>query len=283
MIALSQLGYIGLSEQEVRSLTANRHLHRIHCGVYAVGHSKLTPKGIWKAATLAGGPDAVLSHRPAGMLWKALKLAPSLPEVTVTTKGRSRPGIRFHTANLRPADRMVIDGIPVTSPARTIFDLASQLDPHHLEAALAEMEFHQRPTLDQLPTLLAQNPGARGTRALRALIESGSASLGVLASELEIAFAAFLDRHELSRPERNARLRLGDETIKPDCFWRSAGVIAELDGRASHERNRTFGSDRRRDRRGAALLGLTPLRITWPQVTGPEQTELAADLRALGV
>jgi predicted transcriptional regulator of viral defense system len=126
VVATWQLIALGLSHDDIGYRAQTGRLHRIHRGVYAVGYRKLTRHGHWMAAVLAYGPDAVLSHRSAAALWG---VGPGSYKIGVTTphSKRSRKGIRAHTAALDPEDRTIRDGIPVTSVARTILDLAAQL------------------------------------------------------------------------------------------------------------------------------------------------------------
>ena len=150
-----------------------------------------------------------------------------------------------------------------------------------LERALAEAEYRRYADSPSLGELLVRHPGSRGTATLRAILASGNVALGVTNSPLEERFLRFLDGRGLERPDLNAAIRLGGDVIYADCLWRSAGIAAELDGRAAHRRNRTFESDRLRDRRLSAI-GLRPIRITSRQLeAGPDAVE--ADLRAIGV
>jgi very-short-patch-repair endonuclease len=281
VVARPQLLALGISPDQATRLVDAGHLQTVHRGVYAVGHRRLTQHGEWMAAVLAGGPGAVLSHTSAAMLWALIEPSPSLPHVTTPTKGRRRRGIRSHAAGLAGDVITRRDGIPVTTVARTLLDLATVLDRFHLELALAEAEFHRYPLSPSLPTLLDRHRGGRGVGALRSALASGNATLGVPRSRLEKRFLRFLDRRRLQRPELNVPITLGDQTIRIDCLWRRIGLAVELDGRAAHERRRTFHSDRRRDRRLSAH-GLRPIRITGEQLVA-QPDELDHDLRALGV
>ena len=101
-------------------------LHRVHRGVYAVGHPRPRGLAVDLAAVLACGHGAVLSHRSAAALWCIRPSAGAGVDVTVSGRsGRAkRPGIRLHRTRLASQDIRVRDGIPVTSPARTLVDLA---------------------------------------------------------------------------------------------------------------------------------------------------------------
>jgi predicted transcriptional regulator of viral defense system len=138
-----------------------KRLHRIHRGVYAVGHQGLSKDGIWMAAVLACGPGAVLSHTSAARLWGMLRTArdrdgdsgpatSSLPvHVTVPGSARSRAGIHVHRSHiLSPGEATRRAGIPVTTPSRTLTDLRRFLPQPQFAAALREAEFLRLP-IDQ--------------------------------------------------------------------------------------------------------------------------------------
>src|SRR3954471_9971641 len=138
VVARRQLRALGLSNAAVAHRVAAGRLHRVHHGVYAVGHRLLAPRGWWLAAVLACGPGAVLSDASAAALWGLRPSAPIRPDVSVrTSAGRARPGVRIHRrAGLRPDETTTCDGIPVTTPARTVLDLAARLPPRALERVL---------------------------------------------------------------------------------------------------------------------------------------------------
>lgn len=234
------------------------------------------------AAVLAGGPGAVLSHRAAAQLWGMMPIRSLAIEVTrprrLGGKGNgAHGGIVFHHG-LLPADEVTeVDGIPVTEPARTAFDLASRWRGRVLERAWSEMEVRRLLSRVPVPALLERHPRRPGATALRALMES-EAPGGVPRNEFEEAFLALLDRAGLPRPEQNADLMIHGRFIEVDCLWRRQRVAVELDGRAVHVREAAFESDRRRDRQLAAE-GWLPDRITWLQLRD-EAEEVLADLRA---
>jgi hypothetical protein len=254
------------------------HLHLIHHGVYAVGHRLLPKEGRWMAATLAGGPGTVLSHRSAG---QALGIFPHYGieiEVTRPRKFRHRDGIRAHQSVLPPDEIRVVDGIPVTSPPRTIFDLAALVKPRQLERAFNELEVRGLTDALSAPDLLERYPGRRGAAALRALLASGEPG-GITRRELEEGFVELLDAHGLPRPRLNATLSLRGRFFEVDCMWRRERLIVELDGRAVHGTRRAFEADRERDRILQAE-GWRVTRVTWRQMKG-DAAAVAADLRRL--
>ena len=117
VVAARQLRALGVTSQAISLRARNGRMHRVHQGVYAVGHRLLTVRGRWMAAVLAGGPGAVLSHASAGALWELRRSSAALIDVTTRRTGRARPGLRIHRPRtLRPDETTTKDGIPVTTP-----------------------------------------------------------------------------------------------------------------------------------------------------------------------
>src|SRR4051812_43943000 len=153
---LIELGVGGVDERIARGL-----LHAIHRGVYAVGHRRLTPEGGWMAAVLAAGPGAVLSHRGAAALWGIRRSTRSTTEVIAPRRCR-RPGIDAHHIVLPPDEVTVHDGIPVTTPARTLFDLAAVVTHQQLRHALNEAEIRRLASPVPLDALIGRHPRRKG-------------------------------------------------------------------------------------------------------------------------
>jgi hypothetical protein len=245
--------------------------------VYAVGHSRLSRHGIWMAVVLAID-GAVLSHLSAAALWGIRRS--DMVEVTVGRAVRARPGIRVHEATLAADERWTHEGVPVTTPARTLLDLAAILTPHDLERAANEAEIRRLTSPTSLDALVARYPRRPGTPAIKRLLASRAIGRNVTKEELEHRFLAFLDAHALPRPNTNREIWLRDGTwIKPDCHWPDANLILELDGGATHHTRAAFESDRARDRRAVAS-GHRVVRVTWRQLH-EDAAALAAELRTL--
>jgi very-short-patch-repair endonuclease len=231
------------------------------------------------AAVLAGGPGAVLSHRTAGRLWALLATGSGPIEITRSGGPRARrPGIIAHETQLA-ADEIVFEaGIPVTSPYRTLFDLAGVLSERQLERAMNETDVRRLLDRISLPGLVDRYPGRRGVAKLRVLLAERS-PVGITRNEFEEAFVALVDTHGLSRPRLNADLQLRGRFYEVDCLWDRERVVVELDGRAVHGTRRAFEADRERDR---ILLveGWRPMRVTWRQLR-EEPEAVVSDLRRL--
>lgn len=267
VLARRQLAGIGVSDDELLARVAAGWLRRVHRGVYGVVASGLSWRGRWMAAVLACGEGAVLSHGSAAGLWRLCKPGPGDVEVIVPGTGSRRPraGIRIHrSTTLAEDDRTARDGIPVTSPSRTIADLAAAgTSGRPLERLLDEAE--RLRLLD--PAGLA---GASGGRAIPASLRDALAShepgSTLTRSELEERFLGLCRGRGLSRPLVNAEL-LG---LTVDFLWPSAALVVEVDGRAGHATRRGFQDDRDRDSMLVAA-GFRTMRFTWWDVTSRPQ------------
>jgi len=217
--------------------------------VYAVGHTALSERGKNVAALLAAGPAAALSHRTAGALWR-ITPPPARPEVTVAgTPRRSRPTLTIHrTASLNAQDVRLHDGLRITSPARTLEDLARVLPEVELERAAAEA---------QVRGLVPRQEGGK---------------VAPTRSQLERRMLTLLKAAGL--PDALVNTRIGPYEV--DLFWPEHRVIAEVDGWASHSTRRAFERDRRRDAELQAA-GHAVLRFTFRQISD-EPLQVAASL-----
>ncbi len=280
VVATRQLLAYGLTKDSIAGWVARGALHRVHRGVYAVGHRAITVRGRWMAAVLASGDGAVLSHRSAAALWGIWGRGTGDAHVTVPRKTRSQRSIRRHFGVLPPDEVTVRDGIPVTTAARAVLDLAGEKGGAAAETALRELEYLGLYGPISIPALLARHPRHKSTPALHTCLERlRDDPGGRVRSDLEELFLPFLDAHHIPRPRLNAWITLDEDRFQVDCHWPSARLIGELDGFKSHRTRRAFRKDRRRDRRLKAR-GFDVVRITEDQLE-EEPLQLAADLSAL--
>jgi very-short-patch-repair endonuclease len=246
----------GFDESAVhRALNAGR-LHRLHQGVYAVGHRSLSWRGRWLAAVLAAGDGAVLSHTSAVALWEFLRPIQGPVHITVdaAVRRKQRPGLQIHRSRtLTPRDITRRHGIAVTTPSRTISDLRGTIDPYLFRRALrqAEIAGHQVPHLSAV----------RRTR-----------------SDLELLFLGLCERHGLPRPLVNHRVH----GHRVDFLFPDQRVAVETDSWQYHRGSVAFEDDHDRD------LTLRAHHITTRRYTGDQleaaSDAVAADLReALGI
>lgn len=277
LVSRRQLLDLGIGRRAIGGRLQRGALHPTHRGVYAVGCALLTQQARWMAATLAMGPEASLSHRSAGDLWRIVPRSSRAVEVTRPTNARRRPGIVAHCSSLPDDERTVVDGISVTTVPRTILDLAAVVPRRQLERVLNEMEVRGLTDPLSIPDLLARYPRRPGTAFLRALLGEGVRASGVTKNDFEEAFVLLLDAYGLPRPRVNADISVGDRFFSPDCLWQEERLIVELDGRAVHGTRQAFEEDRERDRL-LLLAGWRVIRVTWRQLRDEERT-IAADLR----
>jgi very-short-patch-repair endonuclease len=272
VIAVRQLMTLGYTRSQIRRRVEGGRLLRVHRGVYAVGHSRLTRRGTWMAAVLACGPDALLSHRSAGALWGIIRPASLPPDVTVPGARHQRPGPRLHSARgLTAADRAIREGIPLTGLPRTLLDLATVLRPDRLERAIEEAERLELFDLRAIDQLLAGCRGRRGVARLRAAL-SNYREPAFTRSELERRFLELVKAAGLPRPSANAWV----EGHEVDALWWRERLVVELDGYEFHRTRAAHERDRRRDEE-LSLSGYQVIRLTWRRMERPD--ELARRLR----
>jgi very-short-patch-repair endonuclease len=255
VITFRQLLDAGLGPSSVALRVRAGRLHRLHRGVYAVGHRALTHRGRWLAAVLACGEGAVLSHTDAAALWLLLPPARHPGPVHVTVPGTGgrcrRSGIALHrSSTLTRTELTRRFAIPVTRPARTIADLARVLPKEQVEAAADRAR------------LFGLHLGDRGREA-------------PTRSPLERRLLALCRRHRLPTPEVN--VWIGPDRV--DFLWRRERLVVETDGWGTHRTRAAFEADRARDAR-LKLAGYEVVRFTDRQLR-EEPERVAATLRAL--
>jgi very-short-patch-repair endonuclease len=270
-----QLISLGFASDAIQHRVARKRLFRLHVGVYAVGHPKLTPRGHWMAAVLACGPDAVLSHVTAGRLHSVLTRNQSRIDVTAPTSGR-RPKIRIHrTKTLHPEDVTEIDGIPVTSIARTILDLAAVLTAEPLRYAIEQADRLQRPLdLTALERVIARNPNRKGVKRLNNILATYRCAPDTR-SRFERRFLSLIRRAGFPEPQLN--VVVAGFTV--DVFFPLAGLVVELDSRSFHLTPAALEADRFRDAKLQRARYIV-LRITEERLKDDPEGVLD-DLRAL--
>jgi very-short-patch-repair endonuclease len=271
VISRSQLLDRGLHPQAIKRRLAGGRLHRVHPGVYAVGRPELTARGHWMAAVLCSGPDAALSHESAAQLWAMRSVGPDRPtaalgaalypiDVSIPACAYRRPrAIRVHRRSRLAEDLTRRDGIPVTSPARTLIDLAPTLGSRQLEAAVNAADRLDLIDPEQLRDALEDRGGMIGVSALRRLLDGRTFRL--TDSELERRFLRLVRAAGLPEPRTGRRLN----GYRVDFHWPELGLVVETDGLRYHRTPAQQARDRERDQAHAAA-GLTPLRFTHGQV-----------------
>jgi very-short-patch-repair endonuclease len=264
---------LGLDRRAISRRAAAGRLHRKHRGVYAVGRSELTPRGHWMAAALAYGPDAVISHRTAAALWG---IGTSTWKIDVTTphSKTSRDNIRHHTAPLPPEEETTHDGIPVTTVARTILDIAATLNEDAVDRVLESADRAELADLNALNRVMARRPKAPGCRKLRAVLDDYRGTADTR-SGLERDFRALIKKAKLPEPQFNVLIA----GVLCDVYWPQWRLVVEIDHPKYHSGPRAFENDRLRD---ATLMkvGYRVLRVTAKRLNN-EPAGVLADIKAL--
>jgi very-short-patch-repair endonuclease len=260
VVSVGQMREVGISDHAVRARVLAGHLHRVHRGVYAVGHLGLSARGRWLAAVLAVGRGphrdgmsvldhwgAAVSHRSAAALWELLPVRDSPVDAIVSgTGGRAmRAGIRVHRSiSLLATEVTLRHGIPVTTPRRTIADLrgagpgrrAGKIPAWELRKAIRQANVIGLP--------LGEKDAAERTR-----------------SDLEGDFLAICRRHRLPRPEVN--VLIGPCLV--DFLWPEERLVVETDSYLYHRGQVTFQDDRQRELE-LMRLGYVVLRLSEAQI-----------------
>jgi very-short-patch-repair endonuclease len=257
VLSLEELRSCGLTSDAVEVRVRNGHLHPLHRGVYAVGHTNLALEGRLLAAVKACGPTAHLSHFSAATVYGLVRWDDRYPEVSVTVK-RRHPGIRVHRTTT--PDRTWQRGIPVTTPARTLVDLAGILDYPALRRAVREAQ-RKLVTIPQILTTLDGLGPRRGTANLTKILATGYAPTR---SELEDAVLDLILSAGFQRPDINQPIHIQGRTIVPDFRWPDQHLVVEADSAEWHDDRLTREDDAEKQ----AILeahGERVVRVTWTQ------------------
>jgi hypothetical protein len=209
IVTRSQLLGIGLSSRMIQLRIDAGRLHRLYPGVYAVGHTRVCREGRWLAAVFACGERAVLSHRSAAALW-GIRHYEGRIEVTAPHAHRLGRRLVARRSPIAPDEMASHRGIPVTTPERTLLDLAGVLEQQHqIDKAVRKAEFLRIADFAKVQALLERYPRKRGVSKLGAAIATAVESMAHTRSELEDRFRALVLDANLPTPLFNAPLELG--------------------------------------------------------------------------
>jgi very-short-patch-repair endonuclease len=268
VISRDQLRSLGMSDSAISHAIRTGRLHRVFRGTFALTQ-QISRRGRLSAAVLACGKGAVISHRSAGALLGFLNQGPAVIDVIPPQeRGRQVDGIRFHRVRTPRRDEVgTVDGIPCTSPARTLVDLAGTVGDWTLRSCFERAA--QKRMLD-MPTIeVSMDAGRRGNPSLRALIDEWRraapvAKKGKLKSPLEAKVLPLLVRRDLPAPLLNAPIKIPNGRIEVDFLWPEHRLVVEADSRDFHGTDLAFERDRWRDRE-LFRVGYNTLRITHQQ------------------
>jgi predicted transcriptional regulator of viral defense system len=262
LVRVAQLLGLGLSHAAISKRVARGVLHRVGRGVYSVGHVALSRQGHMLAAVFGAGEGAALGHLAAAEHWEVRKYRASLIDVVVPRWRPAANGVQYHRARaLNPRDVTMYRGIPVTTIARTLVDLADVLGPYELANVIHEAEFRGRFSERATRDAMQRANGRRNLKALNKALELRAAGSAGLKSRSEAAFLSMIK--DLPEPLVNVKLA-GEEA---DFHWPERKLVVEIDG-PGHNRPRTKVEDARKEAawRGA---GYSVLRLDYRAITAP--------------
>jgi very-short-patch-repair endonuclease len=260
MITTAQLVGAGLDDRTIRRRVAGGWLTRRYLGVYQLGVFA-GPFGAEAAALLACGLSAVISHWTAAGLWRLVARGGLIHVSAPSGAGRKREGIRVHELEVTDDEIITRHGIRVTTPARTLLDLASSMPERTLDRLVEEAQVLNLTTRDDLLHTVTKGAGRPGVRKLAAIVGSPGEP-AFTRSEAERLLLELVRAAGLPRPHTNARVA-GYEV---DAHWPLHKLVVEVDGWTYHRTRAAFERDRRRDGR-LLVAGYRVLRITWRQLT----------------
>jgi hypothetical protein len=240
VITSAQLQAAGLDRYGASKRVRAGRLHPLYRGVYAVGHNRLSQHAQWLAAVLAAGDGAVLSHLAAAVHWRIWRRAINGIDVLVPGNRRARKGFTVHRVNnLDPRDVTTLQGIPITTPARTLVDLAGTLTAHQLANVIHEAAFRNRFDETRTREAMARAHG-KPLAALNTALQAHADGSAGTRSALE---DRFLETWTGPEPRVNTKVH----GIEVDLYWADENVVVEIDG-PGHARPRTRRTDEQRDR-----------------------------------
>jgi hypothetical protein len=257
VVSRRQLRRLGIDDDMVKRELAAARLHRVFRRTYAVGHPHRSERRRLMAAVLACGKDAFVSHRSAAALLELIDKGPAVIDVIAPpSRGRKIDGIYLH--RVRPPrleETGTMHGIPCTSPARTLVDLAGVVGERTLRSAF-ERAAARRPSMLDIPAIERSiDPRRRGMKILLGLIEEwrGAAPLlktsGRLKSPLEAKVLPLIVQRDLPPPLFDAPVTIAKGRIEVDFLWPDHRFVLEADSRDFYGTAVAFERDRWRDRK----------------------------------
>jgi len=281
VVSLDQLRGEGVSRRRAAERAQANSLHRIHRGVYTVGHRAVSRQTILRGVLLACGEGAVISHGTAAAFHRLWDEAPRLIDVTVPVEaGRKIDGIRCRRCRYpQPEELEVIHGVAVTTAARTLIDLAGMVSLPTLKKTVGRAAIRRKLDLQAVDVSIHYAKRRRGLRSLELALlpyRTKDGKVPDVRSDFETLILSELIDVGLPRPRANAWLHIDEERFLIDFLWEDQKVIVETDGRETHETPEAFQNDRRRDQFFASA-GYRAFRVTWDQI----HSERAAVLRRI--
>lgn len=268
VVSRRQLRELGLSDDVIDGRARSGRLHRVLREVFAVGHRRIGRRGHMLAAVLACGEGTVVSHGSAAELLGLWDKRPVLVNVTGSSQaGRKIDGVRWHRVSLPgPEETTLREGIPCTSVARTLVDMAGSLGRTSLRRMVEQAAVLRLLDISDVDRALARGR-RRGAPELRDILVAwrGEERLPRLRSLLEARLFPALVEAGLPRPQCNVKLRIDGECFEVDLLWDVQRLVIETDGEETHGTRVAFHQDRWRDQVLCAS-GYRTARVTWRQL-----------------
>src|SRR3954468_21807282 len=265
-IAHRQLRQLGLGEDAIEFWLEIGRLHRLHKGVYALGHLAITRRTRWWAAPLACGDDSTLSHWDCGIVWNVLNSSSRV--IHVSGPGRSRdghPGIRLHLPRQFPErDRTTHKGLPVTTVARLFIDLAPYLPLERLTRMWDDANRQQILDVGDIEEVRSRSKGRRGLKKIDYLLSQTRDLPPRTRTELERdGYDLFAQAPDVPTPSAN--VWIPEAALEADLGW-AERVVVELDhdewhAKPRHQRERDNDRDFRLQRAGYKVLRVSDFRL----------------------
>jgi hypothetical protein len=258
-----------VSQRTIDRWVRGKQLIRVYRGVYAVGHLQSNPVNAAHAALLAGGPRSALAGSCGLVLWKVWRSWPR--QLEIVTAGDRRPSglIVHHSTTLLQRDIKEVDGLRVTSPARTMLDMADRLKPERLTRAINDLRLRGLLEIEDLEDVSARNPTHPAVTLLKPHLEFAQPE--PTRSVLEDRFLPLLRKHGLPTPLINVHVA----GHRVDAYFPDHQLIVELDGWGTHRFTERFLGDRRQDFEILAATGIPTVRLPYEDVSDAMVAQLA--------
>jgi very-short-patch-repair endonuclease len=287
VISLDQLKQEGISPKIAADQGRAGSLHRVHRGVYAVGHRSVSRITLLRAALLSCGDGAVISHGTAAAFHGLWDSWPTLIDVTVPEQaGRKIDGIRCRRCRYpNPEEIENRNGVACTTPARILVDLAGMVGLPTLRKTVGRTAIRKKLHLQTVDLAIHAAKGRRGLKSLELALAPYRTEDGKpldVRSDFETLVLPMMLERGLPPAGCNVWLQVEGERFLVDFFWEQARLVVETDGRETHETPEAFQSDRRRDQLLTAA-GYRVLRVTWIQIHAEREAVLDRIRRALSL
>jgi very-short-patch-repair endonuclease len=259
-VTREQLVGAGVAGTTLKRWVSSGKLIRVYRGVYAVGHLQSHPVSAAHAALLAGGERCALAGSPALVLWNVWRRWPQQLEIVIAGDRRPSGLIVHRSTTLLRRDIKRVQGLRVTSPARTLLDTAERLTGEQLTRAINDLRLRDLLTLAQLTDVIERNPTHPAVTLLQAHLEFAQPE--PTRSGLEDIFLPLLRRHGLPTPRINVHIC----GYRVDAYFHAQRLIVELDGWKRHRTKERFVKDRRQDFAILAKTGMPTVRLPYEDV-----------------